>query len=174
MGWSKQSLQKIAALVFVMMIIPSCSISYKFDGGTINYNLVKTITIEEFPNRAPSVNPMLSQILYQELNNRFIEQTRLVPVSRDGDIEITGEITRYDTQDLGVKEDGYASRTRLNISIRVQYTNHKEPDQDIDQTFSAYDDYDSNQILDAVQDELCQNICKELVDAIYNATVANW
>jgi hypothetical protein len=174
MAWNRNNGIKLAVLVCLIWIIPSCSISYRFDGGTINYNLTKTITIEEFPNRAPAVNPMLSQILYQELNNRFIEQTRLVPVDRGGDIEITGEITQYSTQDMGVKEDALASVTRLNISIRVQYINNKEPDQDVDQTFSAYREYDSNRMLDEVQDELCREICGELVDNIYNATVANW
>lgn len=164
----------LMVLILIALLLNACSISYKFDGGTINYNITKTITINEFPNRAPMVNPMLSQILDQQLTSRFIEQTRLNPVAKNGDIEISGEITRYDTQDLGVKEDGYASRTRLTIAVRVQYENRKEPDQSIDQTFSSYKEFESTQMLNEVQDELSRQICVELVDMIYNATVANW
>lgn len=173
MVWNKAV--KILTLV-VVLIITSCSFSYKFDGGTINYELTKTITIHEFPNRAAMVNPMLSQILDQQLNNRFIEQTRLNPVASNGDVEISGEITQYSTQDLGVKEDTYASMTKLTISIRVDYENKKEPDQDLSaQTFTAYREFDSTStLLSDVEDELCRQICEELVDMIYNSTVANW
>lgn len=177
MVWNKRpyATYSLASLLILAIILASCSISYKFDGGTINYELTKTITIQEFPNRAPLVNPTLANTLDQELTRRFIEQTRLKPVGSNGDITITGEITRYETQDLGVKaEDSYASRTRLNLSIRVQYENRKEPDQDIDQTFSTFQEYDSSLMLNDVEDELCRKMCVELVDMIYNATVANW
>ncbi|MDL2222588.1 LPS assembly lipoprotein LptE [Bacteroidales bacterium OttesenSCG-928-M11] len=173
MVWNKK---QVILTLFITLLITSCSFSYKFDGGTINYDLTKTITIHEFPNRAAMVNTMLSQILDQELNNRFIEQTRLTPVSANGDIEISGEITQYTTQDLGVKEDTYASMTKLIISVRVDYENTKEQGQDISgQTFTAYREFDStNTLLSDVEDELCRQICEELVDQIYNATVANW
>lgn len=170
MDWNKRI---NTGLLLLLLLLSSCSVSYRLDGGSINYNLTKTITIQEFVSRV-SGNPLLTQILDQQLTTRFIEQTQLTPVSRDGDIDISGEITRYDTQDLAVKEDSYASRTRLNISIRVQYTNSKEPDQDIDQTFTAFREYDNNQNLQDVEDQLCREICEELVDQIYNATVANW
>ena len=152
----------------------SCSISYKLEGGTINYDVTKTIHIADFPNRAPLVYPSLSQIFDQKLRDRFIEQTRLVTVSNNADIEITGEITQYGIQGMAVKEDAFSSQTRLTISVRVQYVNNKEQNQDVDQTFSAFREYPSETGLDAVQDQLCREICEELVDMIYNATVANW
>ena len=45
---------------------------------------------------------------------------------------------------------------------------------DVDQTFSAYRDFDSSELLTDVQDELCSTISKELVDLIFNATLGNW
>ena len=155
-------------------MLSSCSISYKLEGGSINYDLTKTIQIADFPNRAALIYPSLSQIFDQELRNRFIEQTRLTPVSNNADIEISGEITQYGIQGMAVKEDAFSSQTRLTISIRVQYVNNKEQNQDVDQTFTAFREYPSDRGLDAVQDELCRQICEELVDMIYNATVANW
>jgi hypothetical protein len=165
----------IFGLLFIFFLLfASCSFSYKFEGGTINYDLTKTIHIQDFPNRSALVYPPLSQIFDRRLRDRYIEQTRLVPVENNADIEISGEITRYDIQGLAVKEDAYASQTRLTISVRVVYVNNKEQDQDVDQTFSAFREYPSNSNLDDVQDELCRQICEDLVDMIYNATVANW
>jgi hypothetical protein len=160
-------------LPFALLLV-SCSISYKFEGGTINYALTKTIHIQEFPVRSALVNPSLAQIFDQKLRDRYVEQTRLKVVDNNADIEISGEITGYDIQGMAVKEDAYSSQTRLTISVRVQYVNNKEQNQDVDQTFSAFREYDSSRMLDEVQDDLCRQISEDLVDMIYNATVANW
>jgi hypothetical protein len=58
--------------------------------------------------------------------------------------------------------------------VRVKYTDEKNDRNDLDQTFSAYRDFDSSQLLTDVQDELCQQISKELVELIFNATLGNW
>ncbi|MCC8146678.1 MAG: LPS assembly lipoprotein LptE [Bacteroidales bacterium] len=173
-------IQKKRGFSFLLIILSlpwvvSCSLSYSFQGGNINYDLVKTITIQDFPNRAPLVYPSLSQTFDQALRNRFIEQTRLVAVPNNGDIEIEGEITGYDIQGMAVKEDAFASRARLTITVKVRYTNNKEPESDVDQSFSASREFDSGQTLDpGVQENLNREIVDELIDMIYNATVANW
>ena len=171
----KYNLSRCFFILFVASFFHSCTVSYSFQGGKINYDLIKTITIYEFPNRAALVEPSLAQEFNQELRNRFVEQTRLVPVSNNGDIEIEGEITGYNMQGMAVKEDAYASRTRLTISVKIKYRNNKEPDSDVEQPFSAFQEFDSNQTLEyPVQANLRKQIIEELVDMIYNATVANW
>lgn len=64
--------------------------------------------------------------------------------------------------------------TRLTITVRVKYTDEKAENKDIDQSFSAYRDFPSTEMLTDVQDQLCQEICKELVDLIFNATLGDW
>ena len=58
--------------------------------------------------------------------------------------------------------------------MRVKYTDLKAENKDVDQTFTAYRDFDSSQMLTDVQDQLCQEISEELVQLIYNATLGNW
>ena len=53
-------------------------------------------------------------------------------------------------------------------------TDNKAENKDIDQTFTAYRDFDSSQMLTDVQDQLCQEISKEIVQLIFNATLGNW
>ena len=110
----------------LLVILSSCSISYKFNGASINYETTKTISVANFPTPQ------------------------------------------------AVTENAYASQTRLTISVRVRFTNTKDPQYDIDQTFSGYKDFSSDRMLTDVQDELIQQITDELVDQIFNATVANW
>ena len=156
-----------------MLVLVSCSVSYKFEGGSVNYDLTKTIHISDFPNRTPSYSPM-SSMFNLALRKRFIEQTRLKEVSANADIEMDGEITNFDVAGMAVKQDAYASQTRLTITVRVKYTNNKEAGKDVDQSFSASQEFPSTKSIDEVQDELVKKIIDELVDMIYNATVANW
>ena len=58
--------------------------------------------------------------------------------------------------------------------MRVKYIDNMQEGKDVDQTFSAYRDFDSSEMLTDVQDELCNQISKELVDLIFNATLGNW
>jgi hypothetical protein len=175
--WRKHfNQERIVGLIIIssmMFIFVSCSISYKFEGGSVNYDLTKTIHIADFPNRTSFYSPMAS-MFDLALRKRFIEQTRLKEVNNNADIEIEGEITNFDVAGMAVKSDAYSSQTRLTITVRVQYTNNKEAGKDIDQSFSAFQEFASTKSINEVQDDLVKKIIDELVDMIYNATIANW
>ena len=159
--------------VLFMIFLVSCSISYKLEGGSINYDKTKTIHISQFPNRTANY-PLLPQVFDIALRKRFIEQTRLREVANNADIEIEGEIVSYQLTPEAVRQNDVASQTRLTVSIRVHYINNKEVNKDVDQTFSSFRDFDSTKPLDQVEGDLVQQIVNEIVDMIYNATVANW
>ena len=89
-------------------------------------------------------------------------------------MQVEGEITGYDLSPLAVTEDAYASQTRLTISVKVRYTNTKNPNLNVDLTFRAYRDFSSSQMLTQVQDELISQIVDELAELIFNATVGSW
>lgn len=152
----------------------SCSISYKFNGAALDYSIYKTVHIGEFPIRAALVYAPLQQTFENELLDYVTRNTRLQTVDGAADLEIDGEITGYSLTPQAVTEDAYASRTRLTITVRVRYTDTKKDSNNIDQSFSAYRDFDASQMLMDVQDELCQQIAKELVELIFNATLGNW
>ena len=161
-------------MILMGLLLEGCSISYKFNGASIDYTKVKTITISDFPNQAPLVYAPLAQRLSEEIKDKYTRQTQLQLVSNNGDLSIEGEITGYDLTPMAVKEDAYASQTKLTLTINVRYSNRVNPDEDFEQSFSAYREFDSSQMLQTVQDELCAELMEELIDQIYNATVANW
>ncbi|MDD2961477.1 MAG: LptE family protein [Muribaculaceae bacterium] len=165
----------IAICIVVIVSLQACTISYKFNGSTLDYNIYKTISISNFPIRAALVYPPLQQTFETKLTNMITRQTRLRTIDNpNSDLRMEGEITGYSLSPQAVTEDAYASQTRLTITVRVKYTNNKEQGQDVDQTFSAYKDFSSNELLTDVQDELCNQISDELVDLIFNATLGNW
>ena len=161
--------------VVAMAVAVSCSISYKMNGAALDYSIYKTISISEFPIRAALVYPPLQQTFENKLIDMVTRQTRLRVIdSTNTDLRLEGEITGYSLSPQAVNENAYASQTRLTISVRVKFINSKDSSQDVDQTFSAYRDFSSDQMLTDVQDELCSQISDELSNLIFNATLGNW
>jgi hypothetical protein len=168
---------RIAAYLAICMVVPlfsGCIPSYKFNGSALNYDIYKTINISEFPIRAALVYPPLQQTFENKLLDTVTRQTRLQEVDGNSDLEMTGEITGYSLSPQAVGEDAYATETRLTITVRVKYTDSKNPANNVDQSFSAYRQFSSTLMLTDVQDDLCNEICDELVDLIFNATLGNW
>ena len=138
-------------------------------------SIYKTIYISEFPIRAALVYPPLQQTFENKLLDGVARQTRLNVVSNpNSDLEMSGEITGYSLSPQAVGEDAYATQTRLTITVRVKYVDHKNEANSIDQSFSAYRDFPSSEMLTDVQDQLCEEISSDLVDLIFNATLGNW
>ncbi len=167
-------MKKIIFLSILIILVQSCTVAYKFNGASIDYNKVKTFTITEFPIKAALVYAPLSQEFTEGLRDIFNRQTRLRPVKQNGDLTLEGEITGYNLTPQAVKENAYASETRLTVTVRVKFTNKQNPKQSFDQSFSAYRDFSSTKMLTQVQDQLIKEIVDELTDNIYNASVANW
>lgn len=52
MDLNKKRSKLIGMCAVFACILTACSISYKFNGASINYDKVKTISFENFPNRS--------------------------------------------------------------------------------------------------------------------------
>jgi len=156
-----------------VLLVSACGI-YSFSGTSIQPD-VKTITIPYVEYRALRVNPSLSNDLTEALKEKFRKLTRLEEVDVDGDLEVVCEVTGYDTKATAVTADELASQTRLTVTVSVDFTNRKYPEDDFQhKSFSAYEDFDATLSLDAVEAGLCEAIIEKLVEDIFNATVAQW
>lgn len=167
-------LRLLVAVVLMAAMVQGCRISYKFNGAALDYTVYRTVHVGEFPIRASLVYAPLQQTFENTLLDYITRNTRLQTTDGASDLEIEGEITGYALTPQAVTEDAYASKTRLTITVRVKYTDTRADGNDIDQSFSAYRDFDASQMLNDVQEELCQQITKELVELIFNATLGNW
>jgi hypothetical protein len=161
-------------LVVFLLLMAGCSIQYKLNGASIDYNRIKTITISDFPNRAPLVYQPLSQSFTEGLKNKFLSQTKLKMVSRDGHLQLEGEIVGYDLTPMAQGADGYATETKLTVTINVRFTNTLESKDNFEQKFTAFRMFSSTTTLENVQDALLVEINKEIAESIFNKTVANW
>ena len=165
-------MKRLVVILTSALLVASCGI-YSFTGTSIQPD-VKTITIPYVEYKALRVNPSLSGDLTEALQEKFRKLTRLEQVDQDGDLELLVEVTGYDVKATAITADEQAARNRLTVSVKINFTNHKYPEDDVSQSFSAYEDFDSTLSLDSVESGLCDTIIEKLVEDIFNATVAQW
>ena len=158
----------------VAVIITACSVSYKFNGASIDYTKIKTIQIADFPIRSAYVWGPMGPQFNNELKDQFTGHTRLALVRRNGDLKLEGEIIRYEQRNKSVSSEGYSAQTELSMTVNVRFTNNVNHNDDFEQQFTASQSYDSSLSLNSVQDELVTKMIKDICDQIFNACVANW
>jgi len=166
--------QKLLIASILSLLLVSCSISYKFNGSSIDYTKTKTISIFDFPNTAELVYPPLSQEFSEALRDSYTKQTRLQLLKKEGDLHLEGEIVGYQLTPLAISANSYASQTKLTLTIKVRFSNYKNPEEDFEKSYSAFQTFDSSLLLTNVQDALIKQMITDIVDNIYNDTVAKW
>ena len=176
MDWTRNKARLLTASLFALLltIVCACKVTYSFNGASIDYNVTKTIQIEEFPIRASYVWGPMQNIFNNELKDIFANHTHLSQVKRNGDLKIEGEITQYQQRNKSVSAEGYSAQTELSMTVNVRFTNNKKHEEDFEQTFTATSTYETTQSLSSVQEELVTQMTKEITEQIFNATVANW
>lgn len=176
MAWTRISNRYARAVpvLLVVVVLCGCTVSYKFNGASIDYEKTKTIQIDPFPIRSAYVWAPMQAMFNNKLTDIFAAQTKLRQVKRGGDLHIAGEITGFDQYNKGVSSDGYSSQVQLKITVNVRFTNNKNHVEDFERQFSATSEYDASQQLMNVQEELVTQMIKDITDQIFNATVANW
>lgn len=155
-------------------MMTACSVSYKFNGASIDYTKTKTIQIAEFPIRSAYVWGPMGNIFNNKLKDVYNDHTKLIQVKRNGDLKIEGEITNYTQRNKSVSSEGYSAQTELSMTVTVRFKNNQNHSEDFEKQFTAAKSYETTLSLSSVQEQLVTEMVDEIVDQIFNATVANW
>ena len=167
-------LKMAVAAVAVAVALVSCSVSYKFNGASIDYSKTKTIQIADFPIRSSYVWAPMASIFNNELKDIFANNTRLIHVRNNGDLKIEGEITQYSQRNKAVTAEGTSAQAELSMTVNVRFTNNANHNEDFERQFTATTSFETTQSFTAVQEELVTQMVEDITDQIFNATVANW
>lgn len=164
----------IILLSVLTVILTACSVSYKLSGTSIDYTKTKSISMDKFPIRSNYVWSPMEAMFYNSLSDAYARKTKLTVLKRDGDLQLAGEIVEYSQTNKSISSEGYSAQVQLKMTVNVRFTNTKNHDEDFEQRFSATTEYESTMQLVNVQDQLVQEMIDNIVDQIFNATVANW
>ncbi len=161
------------AVLSLVLMLPACKGGYSFTGTSLSAD-VKTVYVAYIENMAPLAIPTLSNTLTEKLIDKFTRQTKLTFTEMDPDLHFEGEVTNYDVTSMAPQAGEYAAQNRLTITVKIRFTNAKDEKQSFNKSFSAYEDFSSELSIDAVQNTLVEKIVEQLVENIFNASVANW
>lgn len=154
--------------------LQSCKVNYGFSGASVDYNKVKTYSVQYFPNYAPLAQPTLAQEFTEALRDIFLNQTKLDLVKKDGDLRFSGKITDYRTAPISIQSGEVAAQNRLTITVSVKFENTNDETKNFEQSFTKFADYDSKKALNEVEGDLIRQINELLVQEIFNKSVSNW
>lgn len=118
-------------LAVLVLMLASCTVSYKFNGASIDYSKTKTIEIADFPMRSSYVWAPMGSIFNNELKDIFANHTRLIQVRRNGDMKIEGEITQYSQRNKAVTSEGTSAQAELSMTVNVRFTNNANHNEDL-------------------------------------------
>ena len=163
---------KIYIYFLLLIFLAGCKV-YSFTGASIPPE-AKTISIIYFRNVADIIEPTLSPSLTDELRDRFMSQTNLALVNEMGDLQIEGEIRKYDVKPVAILGNETAALNRLTISVFIRYTNTIDETKNYEQAFSRFEDYPSDQDISQAKIILIPIINEQLVTDIFNKAVVNW
>ena len=166
-------LLRIVPLLSVLALTVSGCWLYSFSGTSIQPD-VKTICIEPVENKAMKVNPNLANNLFEAMCDKYKKLTKLEQVTDGGDLYVLATIESYQVSAAAVTADEVAALNRLTVTVKVKFVNEKHQEDNFEKSFAAYEDYNSENSLDAVEGTLCDTIIEKIVEDIFNATVANW
>lgn len=108
------------------------------------------------------------------MKDKFISQTTLTHVDKNGDLTFEGAITSYSIAPIAIQANETAAQNRLTITVNVKFTNLKDEKQNFETSFSRYKDYKSDLNLAQNEDGFISEIYDQIVDDIFNKAVINW
>jgi hypothetical protein len=160
------------ALLLPLMLALGCTVHYGFSGG--DPGNAKTMSIELFEAHAPLATPQSAQTFTETLRDLLLAQTPLKFATTAGDVQYSGAIVGYDVQPVSIQANETAALNRLTMTVSVTYVNTLEPKKNAEFQVSRFADYDSSQDLVTVEEQLVQEIGKQLAQDIFERTLGNW
>ncbi len=158
----------------VFALLSGC---YSFKGISIDPN-IKTFAVRTFETTAQNAPPTLAIDFSERLKDKVRGETPLSLKNDEPDCEFSGSISGFDVVPLAPKAGETVARNQLKISVNVKYIINKEGLKteypEAGRTFSFFSEFPSDSDLTAVQDQLIEEISKQLLEDIFNAAFNNW
>ncbi len=162
----------LIGLLGLTIALCGCGI-YSLTGG--QFSGAKTFSVSYLKPQTALATPIYAQRLTENLKDVMLSQSPLKLVEQDGELQFEGSITGYQISANTVKGgEETAALNRLTITVKIKYTNLPEPTYSFEKTFSKFADFEADQDLFTIQEDLWKQINDQLTQEIYNASVGNW
>ena len=172
-----QTFKKYCFLLGFSLMTLSCGI-YSFTGSSIPAG-VETFQVNYFENIAggrpgSTVEPGLDRDFTIALQDLIVNQTSLNLVNQGGDIIYSGEIIEFSVTPMAATAEITAAQNRLTMTVKVNYENTLDDEDNLDKRFSFYYDFPGNLQVFDIKDSALQEIFERITQDIFNETLAKW
>lgn len=154
-------------------LLAGLSACYSFKGISIPVD-VTTYYIPVFDIRAINAPPTVGQQFSERLKDKVRNESRLIWNEENPDIEFTGSIADFRVIPVAPQPGETVALNRLEITVSVQFINHKDEKKNWKNNFSFFNDFPTDQNLLDVQEGLITNIYEQLVEDIFNKAFTDW
>lgn len=171
---------KVFILIGLVVLLQACwPTSVGFKDGSVppewEYFFVDVLE-NNAPNAPISYSPKLTEELKDAIQNRL--GIKLAPnANSEAEFTVTGKITDYAVSPVAILDNNTAAKNRLTIStafeVFIEETKEKE-EEVITFTSVRFVDYDSNQDLGTIQEDLFIEINDQIIQDVLNKLTANW
>lgn len=159
-----------------MIAFSSCAkFQFTFTGASLDPE-IKTFSVEPFYNEALDGPANLNINFTEALKEYYQRNTSLKIVGTAGDLEFSGKIKSYRVapEAAGGGDLQNAQLQRLTIIVTVDFINNFDDEKSFSKDFSFFQQFDADKNLTEVENELIEEIFKQIVFDIFNSTVADW
>jgi hypothetical protein len=149
---------------------------YSFRGITIPPT-IDTFYVDQFQLNVGNAPPDLGQQFSERLRDIILNSSRLSYNETTPQIEFTGAIREFSVTSVAPQRNGEefsSALNRLQITVEVEYVNNEDDEDAWNQRFSFFQDFESEQVLNDVQDELITTIFDQITRDVFNRAFTNW
>ncbi len=174
----------LGASLLVLTLLGSCAVSFNFTGvARQSDNTLAYLYVGDFDNQAQIIVPYLAQEVNNQIQDRFLSQSKLALVSgnaiytpglSDSLVSLSGTITRYSVDPVAIQEGDQAAQNRLTIGIRVSFENGSNPDESWENTFSSFIDFDSDVDFSGQEADLINEVLEQITQDIFSKSLGKW
>jgi outer membrane lipopolysaccharide assembly protein LptE/RlpB len=168
------SLLRLVLLLLLPLGLGGCAVDFNFTGtGSVDTEL-ETLSVANFNNEAQIVVSYLAQEVTNQLQDRFLNQSRLTLTSGAADIELGGSITRYAIQPVAIQGGDQAAQSRLTIAVRVVYENNVNPKDSWENTFTSFVDFDADLNFSSEEARLIDEVLEQITQDVFTKSIGKW
>ncbi len=162
-------------IIVAALFFSSCNVSLK---GITIAPTISTFYIDLFQNRAFNAPPDIGIQFTEAFKELVLNSTRLNYDEYNPDIEFSGSVSSFNVTSVAPEQQengGVGSAlNRLSISVEVDYFNKQDEEDTWNQSFSFFQDFESTESLEDVQDELIVTIFDQINQDVFNKAFTNW
>jgi len=161
----------------LLLVLVSCwpsSISFK-DIGSMPEEW-KTFSINTLENNAPNAPISYPAQLADDIRDGIQNNTRLKlsTTPNSGEVRIEGIISNYSISPIAMQPGDNAAKNRLTITSSYKIHILEPKEQEMQVSCSRFADYNSDQDISSLENELLKEINKQVVQDIINKLLSNW